>query len=149
MNILCVYHCKFCIHYLDISSSGLFSFLESIDFFFSKLFLYTFLVYYLAYLSYAKFLSNVRPFVLTNSTFSYICSLCICNIFSIASALFINSTGSSSSGFNFFIGFSKNLNISVTFSATKGIDHSNKSIKLGKKYGCGFYKNCWMSNVLF
>lgn len=107
------------------------------------------LVYYLAYLSYTKFLSNDLPFVLTSSVFFYEFFLCIVSILSINYAFWIIYIGSYSPGFNFLSGFNKNLNIYVIFYPTKGIDHENKSIKFGKKYGCGFSKNCWISRVLF
>ena len=113
--------------------SGIFSFFKSICFFLSKLFLCTFFVYYLASLSWTKLLSRLLPFVLTNSLFSYELCLCIFKILSITSALSINSRGTSSSGRSFLWGFNKCLNIYVTFSATNGTDHSNKSMKLGRK----------------
>lgn len=132
-----------------VFSSGLFSFLKSIFFFLSKSFLYYFLVNCLAYSLFSNGVSKVRPFKLMMSVFYCVDYFWIVNIFSIISRLSINSIGTMSVSSIFWSGFIKWYNIYVTFYATNGIDHENKSKKFGKMYGCWFYKNCWMSNVLF
>ena len=126
---------------------GLDSFKLSIDFLKSKPVSFSWASLYFPVSS--SLSSGQFPSIDTNSILLSTSFFCIFKNSSNIFLLSINSNGISTSVEYFLFGLIKWNSISLIFSITNGIDQLNKSIKLGKRYGCGLSINCWMFTKLF